>query len=671
MLRSGKLIQTDITKHLQEALAACGWEEAGNLEQQDTSEAFGFITEKLQLPLLTLEMDIFHEGKGEAADDHRLIKERLLEVAVPSDAGEGRTLKLEDCLEEHFNTRVEVVRRLERRDTLQRSNTKSSVRSGLTNVLEGSAGPEHAEVSDSPSSQVEQSSKSSPKSPSSPTFPVSNGRARAPSIIRRRIIEEEAGESSDADPSRPHSSLRKGSIRKEVLMPAWQFFRIIRPTPIYSHLFPRVFPKYNERVILIGDTAWYTADVPSNDAQVAAHFSKTRPVLGICLKRYTMNARGEPSRQNTAIDIPLQIALPHFIQDDDTSENGPLFGNFNLVLQSVVCHRGKSVHSGHYISLVRGTSQTRDNMPSAPDEDGIDLPPEYSEDNWIKFDDLATERVSSVDITKAMAEEMPYLLFYQVQPLFEDSPEMSDSYNRPPSYEDSGIGLTLREPTPVITSHSEPSNQAGYFNYKEASSEEQNQTRVSFSDDVDRPRKSLTLPDGERRSSLTCTDASTASINTISSTPATPGEDTSTAGRLSRAASRFARSNKSKSRPSSHVDETRNSMSGDRITATLSRLNLMRSSKEPLRPPDISVPDLTVSVTSVTELEEPVDAPAEAEAEPRVIESSVGGIGRSKSKRIKNKTPEDKGQGHHHHLHKGKGRFKESGEQQDRECVLM
>jgi len=68
---------------LQEALAACGWEEAAQVCQQDTSEAFGFITEKLQLPLLTMEMDIFHEGKGDVADDHKFINERLLEVAIP------------------------------------------------------------------------------------------------------------------------------------------------------------------------------------------------------------------------------------------------------------------------------------------------------------------------------------------------------------------------------------------------------------------------------------------------------------------------------------------------------------------------------------------------------------------------------------------------------------
>lgn len=233
MLRSGKLIQTDITQHLQEALAACGWEDAAKIHQQDTSEAFGFITEKLQLPLLTLEMDIFHEGKDDDKDDHKFINERLLEVAVPADAGQGRAIKLEDCLEEHFNTRVEVVRRLERRDTLHRTNTKSSMMSGLTTVNEGGAMAQHVEIADIPLTSVEGLTESPPQSPSIQPDPLHIGRPRAQSIIRRRIIEDEDGDASDLNRSRSHSSLHKGSVRKEVLMPAWQFFRIIRMAPFY------------------------------------------------------------------------------------------------------------------------------------------------------------------------------------------------------------------------------------------------------------------------------------------------------------------------------------------------------------------------------------------------------------------------------------------------------
>ena len=67
---------------MQAALAECGWSAAAEHEQQDTSEAFSFITGQLELPLLTLKMDLYHTGKEDPNDDHKFVNERLLEVAV-------------------------------------------------------------------------------------------------------------------------------------------------------------------------------------------------------------------------------------------------------------------------------------------------------------------------------------------------------------------------------------------------------------------------------------------------------------------------------------------------------------------------------------------------------------------------------------------------------------
>ena len=64
-------------------------------------------------------MDIYHTGKEEVNDDHKFVNERLLEVAVPEDPGNGSVITLEDCLETYFNNRIEVRRYLERRNTLQ------------------------------------------------------------------------------------------------------------------------------------------------------------------------------------------------------------------------------------------------------------------------------------------------------------------------------------------------------------------------------------------------------------------------------------------------------------------------------------------------------------------------------------------------------------------------
>jgi hypothetical protein len=85
--------------------------------QQDVSEAFSFITDKLALPLLTLKMDVYHTGK-EVNDDHRIVRERLLQVAIPENPEEGTEIRLEDCLESYFNNKVEVKRHLQRRNTI-------------------------------------------------------------------------------------------------------------------------------------------------------------------------------------------------------------------------------------------------------------------------------------------------------------------------------------------------------------------------------------------------------------------------------------------------------------------------------------------------------------------------------------------------------------------------
>jgi len=154
------------------------------------------------------------------------------------------------------------------------------------------------------------------------------------------------------------------------------------------------------KLILI--IAWYTNSTPTDDAQLAAHFSSKRPILGMCLKRYSFTPNGTATRLNTYIDIPTEIGLPQFIQDDSQDAEAPMHVNFKLSLQAIVCHRGNSVSSGHYISIVRGTS------------------PSVAPKHWLRFDDLASERVTLTDIDTALKTESPYLLFYQILSIEED-----------------------------------------------------------------------------------------------------------------------------------------------------------------------------------------------------------------------------------------------------------
>ena len=126
-------------------------------------------------------------------------------------------------------------------------------------------------------------------------------------------------------------------------------------------------------------------------------------------------------------------------------EDGPLYGNFKLSLQSAVCHRGVSTESGHYISLVRGTAPN-------PESHAGDESQNRSEDpkHWMRFDDLAAERITLIDIEQALKEESPYLLFYQIVPI-EGDPSNIAAGEKPPSVasvpsvpesetKDSGVG---------------------------------------------------------------------------------------------------------------------------------------------------------------------------------------------------------------------------------------
>lgn len=380
MLRSGQLITVDITARIQSAIAECGWEDAAEMQQQDASEAFTFITGKLELPLLTLKMDIYHAGKEDEADDHKFINERLLEVAVPEPTEQRKEITLEDCLEEYFNNRIEVRRYLERRGTMNsmKPPTEASIKAAAIHV-------ETIEIDPDESSPATPKISAPPISPR-PEMPA---RARQQSIIQDIVTPSQPGSATNSMtkvPTEASTRSRAGSVRKTVMMPGWQFFSLI---------------------------PWYTDNTISNDAQIAAHFSSKRPVLGLCLKRYSFKD-GRPMRLGTYIDIPVEIGLPHFIQDDAVTDNGAMFGNFKLSLQSVVCHRGNSVDSGHYISLVRGTRAASSDSTEDTKQ-------------WLRFDDLAPQRITTVDINAALREETAYLLFYQVMPIDEVSSARSDT----------------------------------------------------------------------------------------------------------------------------------------------------------------------------------------------------------------------------------------------------
>lgn len=249
LLRSGKLIQADMTEHIQDALAACGWKDAQMLEQQDTSEAFAFITETLQLPLLPLQVDLFHQGKNDDAD-HKVVYERLLNLAVPTDA-DGKGIKLEDCLEEYFNSQVDVHRdsledgKQARRMTITPtpatpSTPKSTIRlvTDDGNDTEGSSSTATDEKGEQSTESLERCRTEPPQAAGSSTLPhdeafVRPPRRRTESIIQRVVLDDHDKPSHQADnASLFERAKRRASVVKAVTIPAWQFFRLIRKIPL-------------------------------------------------------------------------------------------------------------------------------------------------------------------------------------------------------------------------------------------------------------------------------------------------------------------------------------------------------------------------------------------------------------------------------------------------------
>lgn len=286
LLRLGKLIHTDLvgfpddpnicapccrdtltdskqTELIQESLAECGWTDARELEQQDTSEAFAFITETLQFPLLSLQVDLFHHGKRDK-DDHKVVYERLLNLAVPPDP-DGKGIRLEDCLEDYFNTQVDVMRdSVEPKKSVLDELRNDRSPSLLTRPSSFASRDDSSQVIDSPvsldspsfppngqpprSDAVEALARRSPAElHRSTTWDISppstsgqneegsasqrpNTRTRSASVIQSVVIDDSGRPSTRDGSSAPQKSSRRkrSTVVKAITIPAWQFFRLIR-----------------------------------------------------------------------------------------------------------------------------------------------------------------------------------------------------------------------------------------------------------------------------------------------------------------------------------------------------------------------------------------------------------------------------------------------------------
>ena len=211
---------------------ACGWPEAAGRCQQDASEAFSFIMHTLELPTITLKSDIFHSGKEEVDDDHRFITERILEVAIPEEFGDS-PIRLEDCLEYHFNSRIEVKRALERRAPSDATKPRNSI--------DSSKGySSHIQSVEVDPSQPTTPLTPVPESPLPPYSPLRKTMSRpgVSSTSQDQYLSEKCEgpgipltqKDMDSHISRPRA---ESTAKTMIMMPAWQFFSLIRTIKVF------------------------------------------------------------------------------------------------------------------------------------------------------------------------------------------------------------------------------------------------------------------------------------------------------------------------------------------------------------------------------------------------------------------------------------------------------
>lgn len=340
-------------------------------------------------------------------------------------------------------------------------------------------------------------------------------------------------------------------------------------------------------------------------------------------------------RLDTHIDIPLEIVPPYF------EDEGDLSGNYKLVLQAVVCHRGSSIDSGHYISLVRAGSSGRrrsDDLASSTGSESPDVQP----DTWLRSDDLAQDRIIQTDIRKALLEESPYLLFYRIQPVHEEAVD-----DVPPAYEEAELALSspsLDEKLRGIPESRRTSFEIVDWASRRASMERNSrdgqESRTSFSD-------------GRRASIPTISYAPSLTMDQIPTEPTTPLEE----GKRSS----FMVSRQTTNKSAKTGLQTFGDLSGKRFSLSMSKIT-SRLGGDKTTNPEIVVDE--VSDESPVSQSIPEEVLSSSPEEQRVKSPPAKAEKEKKKKTFKTMSRRGSGgHGHHHGLKKSK--------EDDRECILM
>jgi len=476
-LRSGKLVQAHVVKELRQHLYSCGWhcpgpmDPPGSSRQEDSSELFMFLTEKLHLPYLPLEQRLLH-GARVSADDDKVITERMLQISIPTPepgssknpspsstpspalidpAGHGSPmndiLSLEQLLAQHFyDNTLTGIRRLVSSGTGAPLSPGVEVPVSAWQVLEllpfysstnEQGGIIHASQSQYPADVV--------------ILPLilkrysfgADGRARrigTPVDIPRRIDFSRFvnPQTTESKPDSKTAATATGSVQNAASSTSESTTPASASSASASSSSSPPAPLSSEPGQLLnvpsGEDSRSTAGSSPSVHDFAA--MKINTQVSPPNRKYSMSLLQAAESPFTPVTPPPQYSPSKLFPDVSDGKRGwspsPLDTTglrdyldcqqpkvkYMLELKSVVCHIGSRLDSGHYRSYVANVvgktlSPARSAHPLA-----------FQEPQWLKHDDLdpSGQRVQVIERDSTESTDMEsdwarngYILFYELQ----------------------------------------------------------------------------------------------------------------------------------------------------------------------------------------------------------------------------------------------------------------
>ncbi|KAK3844092.1 MAG: hypothetical protein J3R72DRAFT_438895 [Linnemannia gamsii] len=473
-LRSGRLIQAHVVKELRQHLYCCGWncpgprDPPGSSRQEDSSELFMFLTEKLHLPYLPLEQRLLHGAKI-SVDDDKVITERMLQISIPTPDQPAATAASESQVSKLGSTFSKLMS--SSKSTSSDSGSVTSSAQNESSMLEVLSLEDllAQHFYDNTLTGIRRRVSSGTGAPLSPGVEIPVSAWQVLELLPFYSSSNEQGGIIQASRSQYPSGvvILPLILKRYSFGPDMQARRIGTPIDIPRRIdfsrfvnpqttatpTPRmaadIGPSNSGGQALDGLASTPAAvPVPVDNVVVPPAIPENRPSFGASssvhgLSSLNINTQIPPIRKysasllqaaespRTPITPPPQYTpgskatdfhddkrgwspLPREnTTEPDYMDYSPPKVKYMLELKSVVCHVGYRLDSGHYRSYVADTVSNNSQHPLA-----------FQEPNWLRHDDLDPSGRRVQLITRDSPEDMDmeadwarngYILFYELQ----------------------------------------------------------------------------------------------------------------------------------------------------------------------------------------------------------------------------------------------------------------